>query len=185
MALQDESPPTHTVHCADYKGNVVYRDAWAATYLELTTSLFDLSTLYSSDIDMPSVNSVPSSQPIALPIKSAAKSGLVKPISKAQSITGRKQASKKGKQVKEHSHRSTDPKAPTGVWATSVGHWISGIYVGKGRHYGPVRIHKEEAQADRVRMDEVKRLHPGDADCMRQLIKEMKLARDSPVNQRF
>ena len=67
--------------------------------------------------------------------------------------------------------------SPTGVWKTPAGHYISAIYVGKRRFYGPVRVSQEEAAADRRLMDDVKRENPNDIQGIQYLISELKRLR--------
>ena len=79
--------------------------------------------------------------------------------------------------------RGTSPKRPrqfgasTGVWRTPAGHYISAIYVGKRRFYGPVRVSQDEAAADRRLMDDVKRENPNDIKGIQHLISELKRLR--------
>jgi hypothetical protein len=65
----------------------------------------------------------------------------------------------------------------TGVWRTPAGHYISAIYVGKRRFYGPVRVSQDEAAADRRLMDDVKRQNPNDIQGIQRLITELKRLR--------
>jgi len=70
--------------------------------------------------------------------------------------------------------RTKHYSAPAGVWKTPAGHYISAIYVGKKRFYGPVRYEVEVASADRLLMDAVKKQNRNDIHGITRLIAELK-----------
>jgi hypothetical protein len=102
----------------------------------------------------------------------------VSPIGHLSSTTAASASRKRG--------RHKDYTAPTGVWKTNGG-YISTIYVGNRRIYGPLRDNPEEAGADRQRLIEAKSFAKTEAE-MRGYIATLKgvssfVKLDAPVNQ--
>ena len=75
--------------------------------------------------------------------------------------------------------RHKEYTAPTGVWKTNGG-YISTIYVGNRRIYGPLRENPEEAGVDRQKLIEAKAFAKTEAD-MRSFIATLKSSASAPI----
>lgn len=91
------------------------------------------------------------------------------PVSRPKERSPRGSSPSRGSPKRKQSY-----SAPAGVWKTPAGHYISAIYVGKRRFYGPVRYEVEVASADRLLMDAVKKHNRNDINGITRLIAELK-----------
>lgn len=89
------------------------------------------------------------------PLQSSIIAPLETPTSARQKELAASQLSSSNPSVRRKRGRHKEYTAPTGVWKTNGG-YISTIYVGNRRIYGPLRDNPEEAGVDRQKLIEAK-----------------------------